>query len=246
MLLLRALTSMFRQMLGYGAGVTSPPLPLSRASYGSLAVVAIDDDLNEGELAVEERAHYETLGEVRRRTWLAGRVALRRARGAIESGPPSAVLVGPRGAPLLPPGISGSIAHKETIAVALAAAEPYRLGVDVEYDRPSRVDISRRILTDRELGRRSRLNEAGRSRVVRVAFAVKEAIYKAIDPFCARYVGFHEVELELGDLTPGDVEVRLALAPAPFAALEVRASWEALESPAGEPILIAMARAEQR
>ena len=220
---------------------------LERAAFGSLALVSIDDSLQESELEPAERAHYGTLGEVRRRTWLAGRIALRRARCAVETAPPSAVLVGPRGAPLLPPGVAGSIAHKETIAVGIAAAAPYRLGVDVEYDRASRVDISRRVLTERELDLRARLNEELRARSVRVAFAVKEAIYKAIDPFCARYVGFHEVELELGELEPGGVGVRLALAPHPFqggGGLTVSARWEALESPSGEPILIAMARAE--
>jgi enterobactin synthetase component D len=217
--------------------------------FGHLAVVEIDDSLDAADLAPEERAHYATLGDVRRRTWLAGRIALRRARLAIEPSEPSAVLVGPRGAPLLPRGVAGSIAHKETIAVALAAAESYRLGVDVEYDRASRVDISRRILTERELDLAARLGDEGRGRSVRVAFAVKEAIYKAIDPFCSRYVGFHEVELGLGELAPGDVSVRLALTPHPFTDTEsliVRARWEPGASPRGEPILIAMARAEQR
>lgn len=229
--------------------VPSHPASLERPAFGSLVLVAIDDSLDAEELASEERAHYETLGDVRRRTWLAGRVALRRARRAVERGEPSAVLVGHRGAPLLPPGVAGSIAHKETIAVALAAAEAYRLGVDVEYDRDSRVDIARRVLTERELAHRARLAEGDRARSVRVSFAVKEAIYKAIDPFCARYVGFHEVELELGELAPGEVDVRLGLTPHPFpsgSGLVVSARWEALESPGGEPLLIAMARAEQR
>ena len=223
--------------------------PVSGPSFGRLVMLAIDDTLHAGELAEEERAHYATLGEVRRRTWLAGRIALRRARRAIEGADPSPVLVGPRGEPLLPAGVAGSIAHKETVAVALAARDAGRLGVDVEYDRGSRVDISRRVLTDGELERRARMTEADRARCVRIAFAVKEAIYKAIAPFCQRYVGFHEVELELGELSPGPVAVRLALAPHPFAdatALLVDAAWEAHEAPGGEPIVIAMARADVR
>ena len=86
------------------------------------------------------------------------------------------------------------------------------------------------------------------TRAVPVAFSVKEAIYKAIHPFCARYVGFQEVELDLRSLREGAVGVRLLLAPHPFTAgsLEVSARWESATSPSGEPLLIAMARAERR
>jgi len=67
------------------------------------------------------------------------------------------------------------------------------------------------VLTAREL---AALTGGGRG--VTLRFAIKEAIYKAIDPYVRRYVGFTEVELELA----GDaVAVTTAL---PFA---IEATW---------------------
>jgi len=220
---------------------------LPRAAFGTLVMVAIDGTLEEAELEPEERAHFAQLGDVRRRTWLAGRVALRRALSTVGARI-EPVLTGSRGEPRLPEGVAASIAHKESVAVALADLALHTLGVDVEYDRPPRVDIVRRVLTPHEVEQRQMLCEADRARAVPVAFSVKEAIYKAIHPFCARYVGFQEVELDLRSLREGAVGVRLLLAPHPFTAgsLEVSARWESATSPSGEPLLIAMARAERR
>jgi len=38
-----------------------------------------------------------------------------------------------------------------------------------------------------------------RGRAVTLRFALKEAVYKAIDPIVQRYVGFTEVELDVSD-----------------------------------------------
>jgi 4'-phosphopantetheinyl transferase EntD len=46
------------------------------------------------------------------------------------------------------------------------------------------------------------------------SFSAKEAIYKAIDPFVRRYVGFQEVELS--SPTGPDVSARLDLPEGPF------------------------------
>ncbi|CAN0302473.1 unnamed protein product [Phaeothamnion confervicola] len=53
-----------------------------------------------------------------RATFLGGRVAMRRALGAL-SGQVGPILRNPYGAPVLPPGMSGSISHKRHVAVAL-------------------------------------------------------------------------------------------------------------------------------
>ncbi|HMG57415.1 MAG TPA: 4'-phosphopantetheinyl transferase superfamily protein [Kofleriaceae bacterium] len=60
------------------------------------------------------------------------------------------------------------------------------------------------------------LDDAGRG--VTLRFSIKEAIYKAIDPYVRRYVGFTEVELEL-DPAGDAVAVTTAL---PFA---IAATW---------------------
>jgi enterobactin synthetase component D len=151
--------------------------------------------LADAALLPEERAFAATLGAVRRRTWLGGRIALRQAlaREGIDAPP---VLADGRGAPALPPGVAGSISHKEDLAVALVAREARaKLGVDVERDVPGKLDISKKVLTDEELTEVAKLASAERAREVLLRFSAKEAIYKALDPFVQRYVAFREVAL---------------------------------------------------
>jgi 4'-phosphopantetheinyl transferase EntD len=157
--------------------------------------LGVVEALAEGALLSEERAYAATLGGVRRRTWMGGRIALRQAlaREGIAAPP---VLADGRGAPALPPGVAGSISHKEDMAVALVAREPRaKLGVDIESDAPRKLDISRKVLTDEELAEVAKLGSTERAREVLLRFSAKEAIYKALDPFVQRYVAFREVAL---------------------------------------------------
>jgi 4'-phosphopantetheinyl transferase EntD len=151
-------------------------------------------------LMPEEREHAAALSEARRPTWIGGRVALRAALGAlgVQAGP---LLATPRGGPALPLGVAGSISHKDTLAVALAALAPgaETLGIDVEIDpalRAPRVDIAPRVLTPRERERVDALDPVARTREILVAFAAKEALYKALDPWLRRFVSWQEVEIE--------------------------------------------------
>ncbi|HTR49996.1 MAG TPA: 4'-phosphopantetheinyl transferase superfamily protein [Kofleriaceae bacterium] len=135
-----------------------------------------------------EVEHVARLAEPRRREFLAGRAVLRAALGRDV-----AILPDDRGAPVLPPGFVGSISHKGDVAaaiVAAAAGDGAHVGIDLERAVEARQPIERRILTARE-------QAAVRGREVTLAFAIKEAIYKALDPFVRRYVGFTEVELDL-------------------------------------------------
>jgi enterobactin synthetase component D len=176
--------------------------------FGRLVGVALPDEDDGADMEAlaatlppEEQAHARGLAPARRVTWVGGRVALRRALGdlGVAAG---AILSTPRGAPRLPPGAIGSIAHKRTLAVALAALAPagapadVTLGVDVELDRAPHIDISERVLTATELRRLDAVVGPLRARAVLAAFAAKEAIYKGLDPWLHRYVSFEEVELD--------------------------------------------------
>jgi 4'-phosphopantetheinyl transferase EntD len=153
--------------------------------------VALDDAL--ARLHVDERAHAGSLAPIRRRDWTAGRAALRAALDAAGLACDAPVLADDRGAPVLPAGVQGSVSHKQGIAVALAAPSgPARIGVDVERHAPTRLDVSSRILTPAELATLS-TDPLLRGQQVALRFSIKEAIYKAIDPFVRRYVGFREV-----------------------------------------------------
>ncbi len=153
-----------------------------------------------GELHPEEAAFARTLPEARRAGWVGGRVALRVALDRVSgggfevSGP---LLATPRGAPLLPAGMVGSVSHKRSIAVALVAREPSpraTVGIDVEEIRPLRVDVASRVLTPEEQTALP-ADGAARDAAVLLAFSAKEAIYKALDPWVRRFVGFHEASV---------------------------------------------------
>jgi len=190
-----------------------PPSPDRLAlAHGACVVVALDPAALAAALAAlpaDEQRRAAALAERRRADYVAGRTALHLALG-------DAAPIGSddRGAPVLPAGWVGSVSHKGSRAVALVApAGAGHIGVDLERAAPPRQDIARRILTPREL---AALPDRGAA--VTLRFSIKEAIYKAIDPYARRYVGFTEVEVELdGDA----VSVTTAL---PY---EIEATWRA-------------------
>jgi|GEM_PF-1073326 len=180
-------------------------------------------------LHLDEIALAETMSALRRETFLAGRLALRSAsRATIPSLELPALLTDHRGAPQLPIGVLGSISHKRTRAVAAAIAGTRgHVGIDLEgrarvadLDRPS---IAKRILTVRELDDIRALDPLAHREATLLRFALKEAIYKAIDPIVQRYVGFTEVELDVHD--DGQVEVKLLLPEFAHVAPAVHAQW---------------------
>ncbi|HLL24135.1 MAG TPA: 4'-phosphopantetheinyl transferase superfamily protein [Kofleriaceae bacterium] len=145
------------------------------------------------QLPAEEQAHAATLAELRRREHAGGRFALHHAIGDFAT----PILADDRGAPRLPAGWVGSVSHKATLAAALVApAAGAHVGLDLERAAPPKVDIARRILTPREQAALP-VDAVERGRAMTRAFAIKEAIYKAVDPFVRRYVGFLEVEVDV-------------------------------------------------
>jgi 4'-phosphopantetheinyl transferase EntD len=163
------------------------------------------------ELHPVETAFARALPEARRAGWVGGRVALRAALAAVAVEASEPILSTPRGAPLLPPGAVGSVSHKRTIAVALCAREAdprATIGIDVEDLRPLRTDIASRVLTSDEL---AVIPASGveRDAAVLLRFSAKEAIYKAVDPWVHRFVGFDEAIVARAE--DGALSARLAL-----------------------------------
>jgi 4'-phosphopantetheinyl transferase EntD len=160
-------------------------------AHGTCVLVELADPAAaRARLPAAEQAH----AEARRAEFVVGRCALHEALGDWGV----AVLADDRGAPVLPAGWVGSVSHKGAVAAALVApAGQGFVGVDLERAAPPRADIARRILTPREQAALAHLAGDERGRALTLRFAIKEAIYKAIDPHLRRYVGFLEVELEL-------------------------------------------------
>lgn len=194
-----------------------------------------------GALHTDEVALADALPASRRALFVAGRAAMRQAlREARAETDPPAVLRTARGAPRLPDTLTGSISHKGTRALAGVlprTADVQHFGIDLER-RPAASashapSLASRILTAKERDALATYDQAvvhahggdephaarlHRERTL-LYFAIKEAVYKAIDPFVERYVRFTEVELALHDdgttavslslpeLGPGDVFV---------------------------------------
>jgi enterobactin synthetase component D len=209
-------------------------------AHGACVVVELADEAAaRAHLPPAEQQRALELAPVRRAEYTSGRTALHFALAAAQGRLPAIsaqrqppaiseddlsaiapiafagvdpILSDDRGAPILPRGWSGSVSHKGSIAAALVApAGAGHVGVDLERAISPRGDIGRRILTARE---QAALPDRGRA--VTLRFAIKEAIYKALDPHLRRYIGFTEVEL---DITGDAVLVTTDL---PFA---IEASW---------------------
>jgi enterobactin synthetase component D len=178
-------------------------LPFGTCVGISLPAIAIgpgDDDSFDlpAVLHADEAAFARGLSPFRRAGWVGGRVALRAALTAIAFDAPAPIFATPRGAPSLPPGVVGSVSHKNDLAVALVArasgAPVATLGIDVEAVRALRHDIARHVLTPDESAALPPPGPA-RDAEVLLLFSAKEAIYKALDPRVQRFVSFQEAQI---------------------------------------------------
>jgi 4'-phosphopantetheinyl transferase EntD len=99
-----------------------------------------------------------------------------------------------RGVSAWPVGCVGSLAHDACFAVAAAASSNHFLaiGIDVEPAEPLPPDLIDAAATPREQSWYAK--EVLQSRVL---FAVKEATYKAVNPFDGTFLDFHDVIVDL-------------------------------------------------
>ncbi len=192
-------------------------------AHGCCTLVSTLDAARDAPLLGDELAHANTLADHRRSEFVMGRTALRLSLRRLAGATPDAgILSDARGAPILPAGWVGSISHKGDLAAGLVAPDAgMRIGVDLERAAPPRTDIGRRVLTAREQAAIAHLSGAEHGRAVTLRFSIKEAIYKAVDPFVRRYVGFTEVELEVG----GDGSCRVHVLDRARLPLAISAAW---------------------
>jgi enterobactin synthetase component D len=176
-------------------------------------------------LPTAEAVHARTLKGYRQPSFVGGRLALRKAAEQLGQPVPGPILPDARGTPLLPAALSGSISHKRDLAIGMVSAASHgTLGVDLEDYGPQRLGIAESVLRPEELAELAELPDARRWIALLVRFSIKESIYKAVDPFVRRYVGFHEAFVE-PDLQGGArVVLHLANGEGPFT-VDARYEW---------------------
>jgi len=103
---------------------------------------------------------------------------------------------GASGEPLWPAGITGSLAHDDTVAVAAVGqqSDVGALGIDIEPAVPLPLDMLALVASPEELPRLADEPLQGR-----LLFAAKEAVYKACYPLDRAFLEFHDIEVDLAD-----------------------------------------------
>src|SRR5262249_53243503 len=99
-----------------------------------------------------------------------------------------------------------------------------QLGVDIEELGPPRLHLAPRLLVPSERDELAAIPEQDRGFELLLRFSAKEALYKAIDPFVQRYVGFQEVAIVRSRPVLGVRE----LASDDLRALDARGEWRRL------------------
>lgn len=162
-----------------------------------VVVLEGDPDAMAGPLFAEEEVAVARAVPKRRREFVAGRLLAREALARLGFAD-TALPVGEGRAPAWPTGIIGSIAHTRgfvAVAVARRVVTLTGLGVDVEPDEPLRDAVLERIASPDEIERLGRSGDPLRQG--RLLFCAKEALYKAQYPTTGRFLGFHDVAVEL-------------------------------------------------
>ncbi|MET7370464.1 4'-phosphopantetheinyl transferase superfamily protein [Streptomyces sp. NPDC005566] len=183
-----------------------PPTVIVSESFGDPAGMS---------LLPEEEPLVAAAVEKRRREFTAVRHCARQALGALGM-PPVPILSGPRGAPVWPAGVVGSMTHCEGYCASVLArsSEFAALGVDAEPHGPLPEGVLEAIGLPGERARTRQLSaEAPSVCWDRLLFSAKEAVYKAWFPLTGRPLDFEEADIVF-DRRAGTFRARV-LAPRP-------------------------------
>ena len=178
----------------------------------AVTVAATTGDIDT-ELTPAEEAAVGDAVDKRRTEFVTGRALARQALGRISAEAVS-IASGPKGEPVWPPGIVGSITHCTGYrACAVARADAVgSVGIDAEVHEALPGGVLEDVASPLE---QQRLRAAARDglHLDRVLFSAKEAVYKAWFPLAGRWLGFEDVDMEIG-LHDGTWAARL-LVPGP-------------------------------
>ena len=159
----------------------------------------VDPHSVRGGLLKAEQDEVAAAAQTRIEQFTAGRVCSRIALGRFGVAMTTPVLRGEDRAPIWPPGFVGSISHTDTwCAAAVARAEDVRsIGIDLEPATPLKESLWRRVCTAKERDWLHQLSAPGL--MGKILFSAKESVYKCQYPLTTKFLGFHAVEVELGE-----------------------------------------------
>jgi 4'-phosphopantetheinyl transferase EntD len=224
-----------------GSSLFRPLLP-APVRLAEMPPAAADPDA----LPPEEQALIGRAVEKRRREFAAGRL-LARSVLAEARAPVGPLLPDANRVPCWPAGIIGSITHCNTLcAVAVAAADAWDgLGLDVEPALPLEPQLLPMITNDVERERLQGLPPELRPIGGRLAFCIKEAVYKAIYPTARVFLDFHQVEI-LFEGDDGFVAYVLVPGAAPVGHQSIRGRFRVAHGHIAAAVLLPQARLPQR
>jgi 4'-phosphopantetheinyl transferase EntD len=157
-------------------------------------------DADPARLLPAEGLLVERAVEKRRREFAAGRILARDVFASMRLS--VAQISGPLSSdadrvPIWPEGVVGSITHCQSLCATAAAfaTDSAGIGLDVEPARPLTDELRPMIVHDREFALFDRLPAEVRPLGGVLAFAMKEAVYKAIYPIRRRFLEFRDVEI---------------------------------------------------
>ncbi|HWH93638.1 MAG TPA: 4'-phosphopantetheinyl transferase superfamily protein [Baekduia sp.] len=192
---------------------------LERLVPSSVTVAETREDLLDIDLYPAEQEALGRAVEKRRRQFTTGRACARLALRRLGA-PVVAIPSGPRGEPLWPAGVVGSITHCDGYrACAVARSEVVlALGIDAEPNGPLPDGVLEEVVHGRERdlveGRPPRMPDGEAVDLARLVFSAKEAVYKAWFPLKRRWLGFEDAEVSV-DPAVGAFRARL-LVPGPI------------------------------
>jgi 4'-phosphopantetheinyl transferase EntD len=143
-----------------------------------------------------ERACVDGAQFRRKLDFATGRVCARRALTRLgATGLP--LLMGDKGVPVWPPGITGSISHCEGCCGAAVARRRQIQGIGLDIERIQRVDegFLRLVCTPPELDWIRSMPPALQPAAAILLFSAKECFYKCQYPLTQQWLGFHDVRI---------------------------------------------------
>lgn len=191
---------------------------MARLLPPAAAVAETFEDVVGATLLGDEEAAVTRAVDKRRREFATGRDCARRALRSLGR-PPAAIASGPRGEPLWPPGVVGSITHCAGYRGCALAKTSHltSIGIDAEPHEALPEGVLASVATATE--RRQLRNLARQAPEIhwdRLLFSAKECVYKAWFPLTHRWLDFADAEVSVdGD---GDGFSARLLVPGPMLA----------------------------